>query len=278
MTGDPIDYGPVVEALAKKNQLDPNGFATADCWMAETLTHRYPLALERTVRGHTRVTLNPATILLSLNNGYINAGWLVNQGSQLVTLGGTHGGLGDRDSDGILLSNFTPTGDTSTSRVAALFDDFPGLQNYRAGENGAEWVTGKEQALTRIARAPFDTTCRLLPDDAVVLRIWTPGFAHLDIKTPVEVTIEKAPRFSSARIRRWDPQPDDKSKRHLTLNLPISFSDKNSCERVYALPPALILEPEKAYRISGRIPDLEEHVEIFNFCFRTDSLGHPVAY
>jgi len=66
--GDPINYLPVVEALSQKNRLDAGGFATADDWMAETLTHRYPLALERIVRGHTRVTLNPATILISLDN------------------------------------------------------------------------------------------------------------------------------------------------------------------------------------------------------------------
>jgi len=192
VTGDPIGYCPVAASLSKKRLLDADGFATADCWMAETMDHHYPLALERIVRGFTHVTLNPATILVSLNNGYVNAGWLVNKGSQLVTLGGTHGGLGDHDSDGILLSNFTPTTDTSTSRVAGLFDDFAGLRNYRASENGAEWVTAKEQALTRIARAPFDTNCQSLPGDAVVLRVWTPSFARMDLNARVEVTIKKA--------------------------------------------------------------------------------------
>jgi hypothetical protein len=276
--GDPINYLPVVAALAKKNQLDADGFATADSWMAETMTHRYPLALERIVQGLTRITLNPATILLSLSNGYVHAGWLVKKSSQLVTLGGTHGGLDDINSDGIVLSNFTPTQDTSTRRVAAFFDDFQGLRNYRAEENGAEWVTGREQALTRIARVPFDSTCRLLPADGIFLRIWTPGFAQLDSTTPVEVTIEEAPRFSSARIHRWEPKPGETAKRHLTLNLPVSFSDQAAYERGYALTPALILEPGKAYRISGRTPNLAQHIQIFNFAFRTDSRGTPVAY
>ncbi|MDB6124199.1 MAG: hypothetical protein JWQ71_3192 [Pedosphaera sp.] len=274
--GDPINYRPVVEALAKKNQLDANGFALADSWMAETMSHRYPLALERIVRGLTRNTLNSATILLSLNNGYVHAGWLVKRSSQLVTLGGTHGGLDDINSDGIVLSNFTPTKDTSTSRVAALFDDFKGLQDYRAGENGAEWVTGKKQALTRIARVPFDSACKLLPDGAVFLRIWTPEFARLDIKIPVNIKIEKVPLYSSARIHRWDPKPEGAS--HLTLNFPISFPDPCAHERVYALPPDLILEPGKAYRISGRITDLKKQIQIFNFGFRTDNQGSPVTY
>ena len=122
--GDPIGYRPVVEALAKKNALDSAGFAGADAWMAETLTHRYPVALERIVRGHTRVTINPASILVSLKNGYVHSGWLIKRGAALTKCGGTHGALDDINSDGILLSNFVPTQDSSSSRVATLFDQF----------------------------------------------------------------------------------------------------------------------------------------------------------
>ena len=65
----------MVEALAGKKLLDADGFATADAWMAATLTNHYPLALERIARGLTRVTLNPATILISLSNDYVHC-WL----------------------------------------------------------------------------------------------------------------------------------------------------------------------------------------------------------
>ncbi len=138
------------------------------------MTNHYPLALERIVRGLTRVTLNPATILISLDNQYVNAGWLVKEGSRLENYGSTHGALDDINSDGILLSNFKPTVDTSSDRVARQFDDFPGLRNYRAEENGAEWVTKNEQSLTRIARDPFDRDYKLLPADDVFLRVWSP--------------------------------------------------------------------------------------------------------
>ena len=298
--GDPINYLPVVEALSQKNRLDADGFATADDWMAETLTHRYPLALERIVRGHTRVTLNPATILISLDNHYVHAGWLIKKGSELVTFGGTHGALDDLNSDGMLLSSFAPTQDTSSSRVAGLFDGFPGLRNFRAEENGAEWITGKEQALTRIARVPLDWDRQMLPDDEVFLRIWTPGFAHLDIEVPVELTVKKAGQFSSAQLRRGesrpidatepyeavligkpgqgDPRPMDASERHFTLNLPVSFPDKCAYERVYALPPGLVLEPQKEYSISGQVRDQEKNIRLFEFTFRTDRRGLPVAY
>src|SRR5262249_24397420 len=106
--GDPLGYSPVVEALAKKNTLDSDGFSPANAWMVETFTNHYPVALERIVRGHTHVTLNPATILVSLKNGYIHCGFLIKQGAGLVNCGGTHGALDDLNSDGILLTTFAP--------------------------------------------------------------------------------------------------------------------------------------------------------------------------
>jgi hypothetical protein len=298
--GDPIDYLPVVEALSQKNRLDAGGFAAADDWMAETMTNRYPLALERIVRGHTRVTLNPATILISLDNHHVHAGWLIKKGSELVTFGGTHGALDDLNSDGILLSSFAPTQDTSSSRVAGLYDCFPGLRNFREEENGAEWITGKEQALTRIARVPLDWDRQMLPDDEIFLRVWTPGFVHLDIEVPVELTVKKAGQFSSAQLCRGesrpidatepyetvligkpgqgDPQPMDASERHFTLNQPISFPDQCAYERVYALPAGLVLEPQKEYSISGQVRDQEKNIRLFEFTFRTDNRGLPVVY
>ena len=276
--GDPLAYLPVVEALTQKNQFDSDGFAAADAWMAETIGHRYPLALERIVRGHTQVTLNPATILISLDNRYAHASWLIKKGSELVRFGGTHGGLDDLNSNGILLSNFAPTKDTSTSRVAALFEDFPGLRNYRAEENGAEWISGRGEALTRIARAPIDQNCRMLPSDGVFLRIWGPSFARLGSDAPVEVTVEKAGRFLPAQIRRGDPKPIEASEKHWTLNHSLSFPGNCAYDMVYELPPDLILEPQKTYRISGRLRDQKKNNRLFKFAFRTDSRGLPAAY
>jgi hypothetical protein len=276
--GDPINYRPVVETLARNNQLDADGFATADDWLAASMTHHYPLALERMVRGLTQNTLNPATILISLDNHYVNDSWLIQKGSRLVTCRSTHGGLDDLNSDGILLSNFAPTQDTSSDRVAGQFENFPDVKNFRAEENGAELVTKKEQALTRIARVPFDRDFSLLPDDDVFLRMWSPQFARLDSKTPVEVAIEKIPRFSSAQIRRGDHKPVDAFKRQITFNLPLSFPDESSGERVYALPPDLTLEPQAEYKISGWIQDKKKTSRLFAFTFHTSSDGRPAAY
>ena len=276
--GDPLNYRPIIESLARKKLLDADGFAAADDWMAATLTNHYPMALERIARGLTDIVLNPATILISLDNQYVNVGWLVKAGSRLENYGSTHGGLDDLNADGILLSNFKPTRDTSSDRVAGQFDGFPGLRNYRAEENGAEWVTQKEQSLTRIARAPFDRDYQLLPDGDVFLRIWSPRFAQLDAGIPVETTINKIPRFAGAQIERGDHNPADAPGLRLTFNLPVSFPDPCAYERIYALPPDLILEPLAEYRISGWIRDQGKSFRLFEFTFHTNSRGRPAAF
>jgi hypothetical protein len=276
--GDPLNYRSVIESLVRKRLLDADGFATADAWMEETMTNHYPLALERIVSGLTRVTLNPATILISLDNHYVNAGWLVEKGSRLVTCGSTHGGLDDINSDGILLCNFVPTRDTSSSRVAGLFDNFPELRQYRTEQNGAEWVSEKEQALTRIVRTPFDRDYQLLPDDDVFLRIWSPQFSLVNSKTPVEVIIKKVPRFSGAQIRHGIDKPIEAPGLRLTFNLPVSFPDKCAYERIYACPSDLLLESRAEYRISGWIQRLGKNIPLFEFTFHANDCGRPAPF
>jgi hypothetical protein len=276
--GDPLNYRPVVAALQQKHLLDANGFATADVWMNETMTNHYPLALERIVRGLTSVTLNPATILISLDNQYVNAGWLVKESSRLENYGSTHGALDDINSDGIIVSNFTPTRDTSSDRVARQFDGFPGMRDYRAEEDGAEWVTPKEQALTRIVRDPFDRDYKLLPADDIFLRIWSPPLTHLDNQAPLEIVIEKIPRFASAQTNRGNHNLVDTPGLHLSFHDPISFPDHRADERIYACPPDLVLEPQAEYRISGWIHDQGKNLQLFDLTFHTDSRGRPAAY
>jgi hypothetical protein len=276
--GDPINYQPVVDELKRKNLLDGKGFATADAWMAETLAHRYPLALERVARGLTQVTLNPATILISLKNGYIHDGWLVNEGSELVSLGGTHGALDDLNSDGIVLCNFVPTRDTSSQQVANLFDGFPQVVDYRAAQDGAEWVFGNELALSRIARVPLDQNGKTLPGSDIYLRVWTPKFGGSNADAAVEIKIEKARTFSVARARRWETAPSDPPEGKFNLERPVLPPNKGSCERIYALPPGLALEPHTTYEISGRIQEQTGSKPVFKFTFQTDDRGRPAPY
>jgi hypothetical protein len=278
VNGDPLDYSPVVQTLAREHQLDADDFASANAWMAATMTNRYPLALERIVRGFNQVTLNPATIIISLNNHYVNSGWLVKKGSELVTCGSTHGGLDNLNSDGILLSNFKPTHDTSSDRVAQQFDDFPGLRDFRDVESGAEWVTQKEQEKTRIARDPFDRDCRQLAANDVFLRVWSPRLDQLPGDYPIEVVLKKIPRYATAQAERGTRKLLPALGQHLTFNDPVSIPDIYDCERIYALPPDLILKPHTHYQISGWLGDYQQSDFLFEFDFYTDAHGRPAAY
>lgn len=267
VSGDPLNYQPVVNELARGNRLDAGGFATADDWMAATMTNYYPLAPERIVRGLTRSALNPATILVSLDNRYVNDVWLTDAGSHLVTCRSTHGGLDAICSDGILLSNFKPTHDTSTSRVAEQFGDFPAVVDFRAEETGAELVTKKEQTLVRIPHDPFDHNFEELPGDGIYLRIWSPQLAALDGKIPLSVTIEKVPQYSTSS----EPQ-------QIKLNEPIALPGCAAYERVYSLPGDLNLEPLAQYEMKARVPANSGAGQLFDFCFRTTESGQPAPY
>lgn len=277
-SGDPLEYLPVVDALRRKGLLDPKGFGGADAWLAATLTHRYPVALERIVHGHTRVTLNPATILISLANDHVHAGWLVNTASGLMRVGGTHGALDDLNSTGALLSSFAPTRDTSTRRVAELYEGFPGLHDHRRHEDGAEWVSGACQAMVTISRGPLDWARHRLPSDQIFLRVWTPRFSHENLDAPVAISIAKVRPVSAVRIRRGDPEPRGAEPLCFTLAPPLPFPGSDSYERVYAAPPGLMLEPRQEYRITGSVRAGNEPARLFAFNFIADDCGQPVAY
>jgi len=265
--GDPLKYRPVLDALARNHQLEAGDFASAESWTAATMSHHYPLALERIAQGLTRGALNPATILISLDNRYVNDSWPVQQGSRLVDCGSTHGGLDDLCSDGILLSNFTPTRDTSTARVAGQFNNFFDVKDYHAVETGAELVTKPEESLTRILRDPVDRDFQQSPGEGIYLRIWSPQLAALDGQAPLTVAIEKLPRYSTS------PRPQ-----RLMLDQPLPLSAGRASERIYALPAGLRLEPLAEYRLSGWIQQPAKVGPLFIFSFRTSQEGRPVPF
>jgi hypothetical protein len=105
--------------------------------------------------------------------------------------------LDDLCSDGILLSNFKPTRDTSSERVASQFADFPHVRDFRAEETGAELLTKAEQALVRIPRDPLDREFQKLPN-GICLRVWSPQLTGADRNIRLSATIEKARRYSTS--------------------------------------------------------------------------------
>jgi hypothetical protein len=276
--GDPLNYLPVVDSLTRQKKLDADGFATEEDWMNATVTNHYPMALRRIARGLTCVTLNPATILVSLDNHYVHAGWLVNSGSQLESCGSTHGALDDINSLGIILSNFEPTHDLPTDQVAGFFDDFPGLRKYRNQENGAELVTRDEQARTRVPRDPFDWNYKSLPDNGIYLRIWSPELAEPGAGASLDAVIEELSGFADPQSGPENLQPKVGRAMNVRFNAPISFPEDCAYERIYACPTNLGLDPGAEYRISGWVRGVGKNAGRFDFTFRTDGHGQPVAY
>lgn len=266
-TGDPLRYAPVLRDLASRQQLDAAGLASADAWMAATMTNHYPLALERIVRGLTSATLNPATILISLDNRYVNDGWWVHQGSRLVTCGSTHGGLDDLCSDGIVLSNFQPTRDTSTLRVAAQFGGFRDVRDYRAEETGVELLTRTEASVTPSPRDACDREFLQFAGDDIYLRLWSPKLKELDARAPLTLTFAETPRFSTS------PAP-----LRITVDHPLALPSNDGHERFYTLPVSLKLEPLKQYDMVGSVPGQPGCDRLLLFSFPTDQAGRPVPF
>jgi hypothetical protein len=212
-----------------------------------------------------------------LRNDFVHCDWLIKKGSQLVKSGGTHGALDDLNSVGLLVSSFAPTRDTSTSRIAAQFEGFPGLRDFRAQATGADWICETSEAQGRIPRASLDCDCDEASVDHVLLRIWTPTFSRLP-DPRIEVTVGRVRRFPPVRICRSDPVPVDPSEQKLTLTAPISTPDHCLYERFYAFPAELKLEAQKDYQMTGRIDVGNKYADSFKFSFRTNDRGLPEAY
>lgn len=274
--GDPLGYLPVMNGLRQQHKLSADGYAPADDWMNATMQLHYPLALERIARGLTRNALNPATILISLGDRYVHDRWATDAGSRLVTCGSTHGGLDDLCSDGILLCNFQPTRDTSTRRVAAQFNDFAGLKNFRALTAGAEWFTKTEQADVRIPRCRLDREWAELPDGGLFLRVWSPALLKLPPGVSLHAEIQKAQATAPKQIGRAYHPPAPK-KTEIEFAAPLLPSAGRSGERVYECPAIPALKPGVKYKMSGWVSGAGRE-PLFRFVFRTDAAGRPLAY
>jgi hypothetical protein len=151
--------------------------------------------------------------------------------------------------------------------VASQFGNFDGLKNYRAGEAGGELVTKQEQALTRIARDPFDREFRQLPGDGVYLRIWSPELTKVDSNTPVTVAMKKVPAYSTSPAAQ-----------EITFERPLALPDSAAEERIYALPLDLKLEPRSEYSVWGWITNEPKGGRLFTFSFFTSPDGRPVPF
>ena len=94
----------------------------------------------------------------------------------------------------------------------------------------------------------------------------------------MEITIEKIRPAFSENTHRSDPEPRRSGLMRFILNSPVPFPGDSSYERIYALPPGLVLEPRDKYRITGRLRSGDKNERLFTFSFVTDGRGQPLAF
>lgn len=197
LKGDPLSYNPLLEQLRAEGKVDSDNFAAKEVWFERTVNHYYPVALERIIRGHQETVMNPAPILVSLKNGYEHVDPLTKNASQIVTTGGTHGGLDTLSSTGILMSNFRPTVPTTTDRLAQQFEGLSDLHAYRLEEGGADVVNAN--MLLRSSRSEFLQLDQFKKTFAqrgeAFIHLWHPELSGEKTALMIEINNERGPIF-----------------------------------------------------------------------------------
>jgi len=135
--GDPLLLNCIAEELALAGFADADGFIAEDKWLAATANHVYPDPLRRLWRGFDGLVRQPASVLVSLKDGYYTGSiWL----NIFAWMQATHGSLRRAQSLGVVLSTspalFEPdaapfTGENILPRILSL---------QRAGAEAAEDV------------------------------------------------------------------------------------------------------------------------------------------
>lgn len=170
--GDPLQYASIVDRMQRDKAIDAEGFADSPTWIRYTSSSRYPVALERIVRGHTVVTLNPAPILVSLSDDFRVGLGMVSVANRMRPLGGTHGALSSSNALGVLMTNFRDTHDDLTVSASRQLDGFADLGAVRYKSSGARLTNS--WLLSRDVRGPFhgipDTAS--VPAQSAALEVW----------------------------------------------------------------------------------------------------------
>ncbi|HSY43776.1 MAG TPA: hypothetical protein VK811_07680, partial [Candidatus Acidoferrum sp.] len=112
----------------------------------------------------------------------------------------------------------------------------------------------------------------------IFLRVWSPELARPGNSPSLEATIEKISGVTDPSAGAQSLKPTVEHEIRVTFKEPVSFAQNCPYERVYACPPNLSLEAQADYRISGWVEGFNKNATRFEFDFRTDSNGKPLAY
>jgi hypothetical protein len=126
MEGDPLLLAGAEERLRESSQMEADGFASAEAWLRVTETHLYPDPLRRLWSSLDGLVEQPATVIVSLQEGYYTGSPLLDL---FAWMRATHGSLHRAQSLGMVLSTdpalFLPhpgpfTGRNLLGRIEAL--------------------------------------------------------------------------------------------------------------------------------------------------------------
>lgn len=105
--GDPLALAAPMLRLRQLGKLDRQGFAHGMDWWAATQDHLYPDPLRRLWEGIHDLVQHPATVLISMRDGYAFGPAIFDQ-PILNSRVGTHGALLASHSYGFLMTDFMP--------------------------------------------------------------------------------------------------------------------------------------------------------------------------
>ena len=123
ISGDPLDYRRVEEAMRGAGTMDTDGFASAGAWFEATVEHEWPDAPARMWDAFHGVVVSSPDVMLAIRDG-----WCVGdkQFENYIDMRSTHGGLNQANSAAVLLTMRRGVGPALRSR-----DVLPAL---RAGD------------------------------------------------------------------------------------------------------------------------------------------------
>ena len=154
--GDPLDLAPIIVSLA--GRADADGFIAEDDWLSATAEHDYPDPLRRLWAGFDGLVEQPASVLVSLDDGFYT-------GSQLLDvfawMQATHGNLRRAQSCGMILATdaaLMPDGAPLTGEN--FWSRIPAMHEIMTGETSTVANAGPGEEPKRLAEADTEPPAR----------------------------------------------------------------------------------------------------------------------
>jgi hypothetical protein len=120
--GDPLVLEDTILRLKHLGKVDSHGFVHEKDWWMATKDHIYPDPLRRLWEGMNDLVQHPATMLVSLKDGYAFGPPIFDQ-PIIHSRAGTHGALLASHSYGFLMTDFMPVDNASRpADVASLLE------------------------------------------------------------------------------------------------------------------------------------------------------------